>query len=154
MKKEGKIITFTKYILTVLSYYLFYKFLWSYLISLLLIYYLPKFHGKAISFQEIIRSFINFEYQVELLIYHFTCLCLSSISSVKNSNEFRIFTVTILYHLFILKRCQTFSIGNRNKSDDKKVTDYRDDHNLAYVFEHVHIQENTHAEVQFIGLTL
>ena len=32
---------------SVLSYHLFYTFLWSYLISLLFIYYHPKFHGKA-----------------------------------------------------------------------------------------------------------
>ena len=41
---------------------------------------------------------------------------------LKSSNEFRIFTIKILYHLFILKKRLTFPISNRNKSDDKKLT--------------------------------
>ena len=41
---------------------------------------------------------------------------------LKSSNKFRIFAVTIFYHLFIWKKYVTFSISNRNKSDDKKVT--------------------------------
>ena len=53
---------------------------------------------------------------------------------LKNSNKCRIFTVTILYHHFIWKKYLTFPISNRNKSDDKKVTDYRNVHNPAYVF--------------------
>ena len=43
------------------------------------------------------------------------------------------FTVTILYHLFILNKYLTFPICNRNKYD-KKVTDYMNVHNPAYVF--------------------
>ena len=51
MIKEDKIITFTKYIvLQFYQYHLFYMFSWSYLISLLVIYHHPKFHGKASSF--------------------------------------------------------------------------------------------------------
>ena len=53
---------------------------------------------------------------------------------LKSSNKFRIFTVTILYHLLIWKKYLTFPISDRNKSDDKKVTDYRNVYNPAYVF--------------------
>ena len=56
---------------------------------------------------------------------------------VKSSNKFRIFTVTLLYHYFILKRYLTFPIRNRINSHDKKVTDYWNVHNPAYVFERV-----------------
>ena len=55
-------------------------------------------------------------------------------SSVKNSNKFIIFTATILYHLFILKKYLTFPKSNRNKSDDKNVTDYSNVHKPVYVF--------------------
>ena len=51
----------------------------------------------------------------------------------KSSNKFRIFTVAILYHLFILK-ILNFLVSNRNKSYDKKVTGYRNIHNPAFVF--------------------
>ena len=53
---------------------------------------------------------------------------------LKSSNEFRIFTAAIFYHLFIFKRYITFAISKRNKSDDKKVTDCSNVHNPAYVF--------------------
>ena len=55
-------------------------------------------------------------------------------SSVKNSNKFIIFTATILYHLFIFKKYLTFPKSNRNKSDDKNVTDYSNVHKPVYVF--------------------
>ena len=101
MKKEEKVIAFTKYTVTVLSYHLFYTFLWSYLTTLLLIYLHPKFHGKTSSFYGIIRTFIVFEYLVVLLFYHLACWCLKLYLLLKSSNKSRIFTVTILYHLFI-----------------------------------------------------
>ena len=135
MIKEDKIITFTKYILLQFYRITCFTFLWSYLISLLLIYHHPKLHGKTSSFQGIIRTFIVFEYLVVLLFYQFTCLCFKlNIFCLRSSNKFRIFTVTILYHLFILKKYLTFPISNRNRSNDKKVTDYMDVHNPAYVF--------------------
>ena len=51
---------------------------------------------------------------------------------LKSSNKCKIFTGTILYHLF--KKYLTFPVSNRKKSDDKKVTDYWNVHNPAYVF--------------------
>ena len=58
---------------------------------------------------------------------------------LKISNKFRIFTVTNLHHLFIRKKYLTFPISDRNKFDDKKVTDYRNiDTILPMFFEHVH----------------
>ena len=52
---------------------------------------------------------------------------------LKRSNKFRIFTVTVLYHLF-LKKILTFPVTNRDKSDDKKVTGHGNVCNPAYVF--------------------
>ena len=49
-KRRWNNTIFKIYCVTVLSYHLFYKFLWSYLISLLLIDHHPKFHGKTSSF--------------------------------------------------------------------------------------------------------
>ena len=68
-----------------------------------------------------------------LLFYYFTWLCLKLNILLKSSNKFRIFTATISYHLFILKKYLTFPIGNWNKSGDRNVTDYRNIHNPAYV---------------------
>ena len=62
---------------------------------------------------------------------------------LKSRNKFGIFTVTVLYHLFILKKYLTFPISNRNKSDDKKVTDCRNVHNPAYVFLNMSIKQFT-----------
>ena len=90
MKKEEKVITFTKYSVTVLSYHLFYTFLWSYLTTLLLIYLHPKFHGKTSSFQGIIMTFILFENLVVLLFYHLACLYLKLYLLLKSSNKSRI----------------------------------------------------------------
>ena len=61
-------------------------------------------------------------------------LCHAQYLLLKSSKKFRNFIVTILYHLFIWKKYLAFPISNRNKSDDKKVTDYRNIHNPAYVF--------------------
>ena len=71
-----------------------------------------------------------------LLSWIFGCgtLCHAQYLLLKSSKKFRNFIVTILYHLFIWKKYLAFPISNRNKSDDKKVTDYRNIHNPAYVF--------------------
>ena len=53
-------------------------------------------------------------------------VCKAQYPLLKSSNEFRIFTVTILYHLLIWKKISNcFYLSDRNKSDDKKVSDYR-----------------------------
>ena len=52
----------------------------------------------------------------------FVCVTFLSFP-LKSSIKSRDFTVTI-YHLFIQKKYATFPVNIRNKSDDKKVTDY------------------------------
>ena len=57
---------------------------------------------------------------------------------LKSSNKFRIFTATILYHLFIKKKKHlTFPISTRNKYNENTVTDYKIVHNPTYIVEHV-----------------
>ena len=52
----------------------------------------------------------------------------------KKSNKFRIFTVTILYHHFLIwKKYLTFPISDSSKSDEKIVIDYMNVHNHAHV---------------------
>ena len=64
-----------------------------------------------------------------LLFYHFSK---AQYLLLKSSNKLRIFSVTIFCHLFIQEKYLTFPISNKNKSDDKKVTDYRNVYNPAY----------------------
>ena len=120
---------------TVLSYHLFYTFSWLYLTSPLIIYHHSKFYGKTSGSWGNYKDFYHF--------WIFGCITFLSFQLfvfkaqyllLKSSNKFRIFTVKILHHLFILNKDLTFQISNRNKSDNKKVTDYRNVHNLADVF--------------------
>ena len=63
MKKEDKIVIFIKYIVLQFCHIacFIYMFLWSYVISLLLIYHTQNFMAKQVySFLGIIRTFINF----------------------------------------------------------------------------------------------
>ena len=69
-----------------------------------------------------------------LLFYHFTCLCLKlNIFCEKVALNLE-FSQQQFYISFYIKKYLTILVSNRNKSDDKKVTESYNIHNPAYVF--------------------